>query len=288
MRASKLGGNGEQGVRVRDGSLGNRIEGVIARDRTSGLEVNGDSEIVITGVDFAGDDGGGLALFNVDGVTLDDTIGFGFGAVFGCAIELHNVHNSTISGLDVSWAGDGQVGYGIWASEGSSNNLIEDVAVEQRLYGLEIHGDSQIQIADVDFSDSYYGLRLFDVEEVHLDGSIGGGFGTVTYPIELYNSVDSIISGIDVSWTGKARLSGPGSDWVRGGGATGSRTSKPKDRGFSLTTDSQIEISGVDFSESWTALGVWNVDGFVLHRPIGTGMDTDFGYVIRLHNAASS
>ena len=75
------------------------------------------------------------------------------------------MHGVVISGLDLSWTGEAPGGWGISVGPGSTANRIDGVAVEQREYAIEIHGDTQIQIAGVDFSDSYYGLRLFDVGE---------------------------------------------------------------------------------------------------------------------------
>ena len=125
------------------GSFGheNHIENVIARRRSYSLTTD-DSAIQITNVDFSGS-WCGLGVWNVNGLVLRGPLGTGMDAVSGYGVALHNVRNSVISDIDVSWSGEGNQGTGIVEQDGSTNNQIVDVNAANRNVALEIVGDSQ-------------------------------------------------------------------------------------------------------------------------------------------------
>ena len=81
------------------------------------LLIDGDSLVQISDVDFSGGDHG-LYLANIDGLVLDHQFGTGLDSVYWDALALHNVHNSVISSLDLSWGGEGAVGTGVWIGDG--------------------------------------------------------------------------------------------------------------------------------------------------------------------------
>ena len=222
-----------------------------------GLTVYRDSGIVISNVDFS-DSNYGLRLIDVEGVHLDASIGSGFGSVT-YPIELHNVHNSTVTGLDVSWAGEGLSGTGIWVGDGSTGNSIAGVQTRQRGVALDIHGDSQIQIADVDFSNSYYGLRLYDVDSVQLNPLIGSGLQTTRFPLELHNVHNSTVTDFDLSWDGDVMNWWETTAISVDAGSTNNRIANvnTSDRGVGLNIDGDnaIQIEGVDFSEFASGCG---------------------------------
>ena len=109
-----------------DGGSNNRIDQIKARRRDTALYVDGDSQIKISDVDTTGSGVGlflanigtdnevqiasvnfsqnycGIRLWNIDGLKLINSIGSGFGSDYAYAIELHNVHKSVVSGVDVS------------------------------------------------------------------------------------------------------------------------------------------------------------------------------------------
>ena len=109
-----------------------------------------DSAIQISNLDVAGS-WCGLGVWNVDGLVFTGPVGSGWGTVWGDAIQLHNVRNSTISDLDVSWTGDGTAGTGIWTGDGSLNNRIENVEVakQSNAVALDIDGDRLVKILGV-------------------------------------------------------------------------------------------------------------------------------------------
>ena len=160
------------GIYETDGSANNQIVNVNAANRNVALDIAGDSQVLIAGVNFS-DSIIGLRLYNVEGVQLGVTTGMGWDTEPYRTIELHNVRNAKISDINLSWT-RGLGGTGISVTDGSSGNTIRDVGAAHRSYSLDIHGDSQIEIENVDFTGSYFGLHLYNVSGVHFDPSISG------------------------------------------------------------------------------------------------------------------
>ena len=94
---------------------------------------------------------------------------------------------------------------GLSIADGSTHNRIENVVAGGAWIALEINGDNRVQISGVDFSGSAQGLYLANIDGLELRGPIGSGLGSVDTAIALHNVDNSLISGVDVSWTGADR-----------------------------------------------------------------------------------
>ena len=121
------------GIWIGASSSGNEIRDVNLQQRSIALDINSDSELQISGVDFTGS-ATGLHLSGVDGAHLEN-LGTGL-ATTTTAVALDNssgpVVNSVIANLDVSWDGVGLYGTGLSVGASCFNNEFRNITVHGR------------------------------------------------------------------------------------------------------------------------------------------------------------
>lgn len=104
-----------------------------------GIAIINDVEFVLGGNNYT-DSAGGLQLRNMNGLTLDSTRlpeVLTTAGTSGPALQLTNMTNTTVDGLDLSWDGDGQQGKGLVIS-GGSGNTITGVTATDRAFGIYV------------------------------------------------------------------------------------------------------------------------------------------------------
>ena len=176
------------------------------------------------GVDFA----------HIDGLTLTAE-SFDLSGIPGVPLRLYYVDNSQISGLDLSWDGDGTSGYGL-EMIASNNNVIENLVARNRIHGLRINrwdgthttgelngntyrgndfsGSSSWAIEagygrgtgneyiSNNLSGSTNGVSFAHVEGLTLNAESFDMTGIPGVPLRLGSVSNSYISGLDLSWNG--------------------------------------------------------------------------------------
>ena len=100
----------------------------------------------------------GVQFSRIDGLSLTAD-SFDFSAIPGTALYLVSVNNSTISGLDVSWTGEGKSGTGILIS-GSSGITLEALTVSGRATGVSIASASDVAVQCMSILDNTTGVYV--------------------------------------------------------------------------------------------------------------------------------
>ena len=113
------------------------------------MRISNDTQFVVSGNDFT-DAARGLQLANMSGLTLDsarlpDDLSTTGKTAYDPALELNNVTDSTIDGLDLSSDGATRHGRGLSIS-GGSGNTIQNVTVSNRSYGIYVSGANDMLI----------------------------------------------------------------------------------------------------------------------------------------------
>ena len=130
------------------GGLGNQFLNNDLSDAGSwGLTVRYDSQFVSVGNDFT-NCANGVWLGFVDGMTLSSSAGFELdvSTVAGLGLSLNGVTNSTLDGLDLSYAGSGASGNGLRLG-GSDSNTLSNLTVSGRNNGIVLSNSDETLIS---------------------------------------------------------------------------------------------------------------------------------------------
>ncbi|MDP6718093.1 MAG: right-handed parallel beta-helix repeat-containing protein, partial [Pirellulaceae bacterium] len=134
------------GVRSSSSGSGNRyLSNDLSQSTNYALDIFNESSFVVAGNDFT-DSFAGVRLGNMDGLTLSPNPDFDIDvstaslASYVGALALTNVTNSTISGFDLTSASAAAQGGAGLVVSGGSNNVIEDLTVTDRTWGVYANG----------------------------------------------------------------------------------------------------------------------------------------------------
>ena len=256
IRDNDLSGN-NRGI-VIGGGLGSRVlNNDLSNSISRAVYISQDHLFEIAGNSFTGSERG-LELAQMDSISLTpadvDLTGISERALF-----LHDVTNSTVSGLDLSWSGATANGYGLWL-DGSSNNTIENITATNRGEGIHLYSSSDNVIRQSDLTGATnVGISLvWDCDDNIIEG----------------NTVNSSSRGVWVQQNSDGNtirdndLSGNNRGIVIGGGL-GSRVlnndlSNSISRAVYISQDHLFEIAGNSFTGSERGLELAQMDSISL------------------------
>ena len=175
------------------------------------LSIWGDTQFVIAGNNFS-NSGNGIGLTGMNGLVLDDSstatahLDADLSTVTGTALGLTAVSNSHISGLDLSWVGDGKSGTGIVLA-GSSDNIIEDIVATNRGTGLRIGGGwwgecNRNTIRGNDFSASAGGIYHGDETNGQGNQYLNNNLSATYTALSIWGDTQFVIAGNNFSNSG--------------------------------------------------------------------------------------
>ena len=168
IQSCDLSGSGGYGILAAGhGSANKYLNNNLANSAYVAIQVSADTQFEVAGNNFL-DSRFGLVLAGLTGavVTPDAVPGqaradIDVSTVSDRGLILGSVTNSTIRGLDLSWAGAGSSGWGVVMSH-SHDNTIEDITATNRNTGLQFLYENRANtVQNSDFSGAVYGINFY-------------------------------------------------------------------------------------------------------------------------------
>ncbi len=281
------------GVRSSSSGSENRyLSNDFSQSTNYALDIFNESLFVVSGNDFS-DSFAGVRLGNMDGLNLSPNPDFDIDvstaslASYVGALALTNVTNSTISGFDLTSASAAAQGGAGLVVSGGSNNVIEDLTVIDRTWGVYANSgltDTLVQrvdaswdagsaagtgfwitdsdnntIRDVTTTNRVQAVVLRDANNNLIENSnlSGSGVGVVLALVSGGNTIqnnDASGSGFGV----RSSSSGSGNQYLS------NDFSKSTNYALDIFNESSFVVSGNDFSESFAGVRLGNMDGLIL------------------------
>ena len=214
--------HGGSDVRVYDNDLSNsgvstneaalQLHTITAASLVGGIEVYGN--------DFS-DSGYGVSLVNLSNLVISDGSAAGtnvnltdggslstvgthtLNTVSGMPLYIHNVDDTTVDSLDLSWAKTAtRTGYGFHSNSSSDNLTIQNLTASTRRRGIYVNGGTDVRAYNNDVSNSGVStneaaLQLQSIAAATLSGGIevyGNDFSDSSYGVSLNNFSGLVIS----------------------------------------------------------------------------------------------